>query len=32
MLEGLPRPLEVTRMEARPIGNDILIQAYLNEP
>ena len=32
MLEGLPRPLELTRMEARPIGCDLLIQAYLNEP
>ena len=32
MLEGLPRPLELTRMEARPIGEDVLIQAYLNEP
>jgi diaminohydroxyphosphoribosylaminopyrimidine deaminase / 5-amino-6-(5-phosphoribosylamino)uracil reductase len=32
MLEGLPKPLEVTRMEARPIGGDVLIQAYLNEP
>jgi diaminohydroxyphosphoribosylaminopyrimidine deaminase/5-amino-6-(5-phosphoribosylamino)uracil reductase len=32
MLEGLPRPLELTRMEARPIGDDVLIQAYLNEP
>ena len=31
MLEGLPRPLELTRMEARPIGDDVLIQAYLNE-
>jgi diaminohydroxyphosphoribosylaminopyrimidine deaminase/5-amino-6-(5-phosphoribosylamino)uracil reductase len=32
MLEGLPRPLELTRMEARPIGSDVLVQAYLNEP
>ena len=32
MLEGLPKPLELTRMEARPIGGDVLIQAYLNEP
>jgi diaminohydroxyphosphoribosylaminopyrimidine deaminase / 5-amino-6-(5-phosphoribosylamino)uracil reductase len=32
MLEGLPLPLELTRMEARPIGDDVLIQAYLNEP
>jgi diaminohydroxyphosphoribosylaminopyrimidine deaminase/5-amino-6-(5-phosphoribosylamino)uracil reductase len=32
MLEGLPQPLELSRMEARPIGEDILIQAYVNEP
>jgi diaminohydroxyphosphoribosylaminopyrimidine deaminase / 5-amino-6-(5-phosphoribosylamino)uracil reductase len=32
MLEGLPRSIELTRMEARPIGADVLLQAYLNEP
>ena len=32
MLEGMPGPLELSRMEARPIGDDVLIQAYLNEP
>jgi diaminohydroxyphosphoribosylaminopyrimidine deaminase / 5-amino-6-(5-phosphoribosylamino)uracil reductase len=32
MLEGLPRPFELTRMEARPIGADVLLQAYLQEP
>jgi diaminohydroxyphosphoribosylaminopyrimidine deaminase / 5-amino-6-(5-phosphoribosylamino)uracil reductase len=32
MLEGMPRPLELSRMEARPIGDDVLVQAYLNEP
>jgi diaminohydroxyphosphoribosylaminopyrimidine deaminase/5-amino-6-(5-phosphoribosylamino)uracil reductase len=32
MLEGLPRPLELTRLEARAIGEDVLLQAYLNEP
>lgn len=32
MLEGLPRPLELTRMEARPIGGDVLLQAYVHEP
>ena len=32
MLEGLPRPLELTRMTARPIGDDVLLQAYLDEP
>jgi diaminohydroxyphosphoribosylaminopyrimidine deaminase / 5-amino-6-(5-phosphoribosylamino)uracil reductase len=32
MLEGLPGPLQLTRMQARPIGDDVLLQAYLNEP
>jgi diaminohydroxyphosphoribosylaminopyrimidine deaminase/5-amino-6-(5-phosphoribosylamino)uracil reductase len=32
MLEGLPRPLELMRMEARPIGEDVLLQAYFHEP
>ena len=32
MLEGLPTGLELTRMEARPIGEDVLIQAYVHEP
>jgi diaminohydroxyphosphoribosylaminopyrimidine deaminase/5-amino-6-(5-phosphoribosylamino)uracil reductase len=32
MLEGLPRPHGLTRMEARAIGADVLLQAYLNEP
>ena len=32
MLEGLPSPVELARMEARPIGEDVLVQAYLNEP
>jgi diaminohydroxyphosphoribosylaminopyrimidine deaminase / 5-amino-6-(5-phosphoribosylamino)uracil reductase len=32
MLEGMPRPVELSRMEARPIGDDVLIQAYVNEP
>ena len=32
MLEGLPGPLELSRMQARPIGEDLLVQAYLNEP
>jgi diaminohydroxyphosphoribosylaminopyrimidine deaminase/5-amino-6-(5-phosphoribosylamino)uracil reductase len=31
MVAGLPRPLDLARMEARPIGEDVLIQAYLNE-
>jgi diaminohydroxyphosphoribosylaminopyrimidine deaminase/5-amino-6-(5-phosphoribosylamino)uracil reductase len=32
MLAGLPRPLELSRMEARPLGEDVLIQAYVHEP
>ena len=32
MLEGLPRPLELTRMESKPIGEDVLLQAYVREP
>ncbi len=32
MLEGLPRPLELSRMEARAIGEDVLLQAYVREP
>jgi diaminohydroxyphosphoribosylaminopyrimidine deaminase/5-amino-6-(5-phosphoribosylamino)uracil reductase len=32
MLEGFPAGLELTRMEARPIGEDVLIQAYVHEP
>jgi diaminohydroxyphosphoribosylaminopyrimidine deaminase / 5-amino-6-(5-phosphoribosylamino)uracil reductase len=32
MLEAMPRALELSRMEARPIGDDVLIQAYVNEP
>jgi diaminohydroxyphosphoribosylaminopyrimidine deaminase/5-amino-6-(5-phosphoribosylamino)uracil reductase len=32
MVEGLQRPLELTRTEARPIGEDVVLQAYVNEP
>jgi hypothetical protein len=32
MLEGLPRPVELTRMQTREVGEDVLIQAYVNEP
>jgi diaminohydroxyphosphoribosylaminopyrimidine deaminase/5-amino-6-(5-phosphoribosylamino)uracil reductase len=32
MLAGLPRPLEVSRLESRAVGEDVLLQAYLNEP
>lgn len=32
MLAGLPRPLELSRVQARPVGDDILIQAYVHAP
>jgi diaminohydroxyphosphoribosylaminopyrimidine deaminase/5-amino-6-(5-phosphoribosylamino)uracil reductase len=32
MLAGLPGPLELTRMDAREVGEDVLVQAYVNEP
>jgi diaminohydroxyphosphoribosylaminopyrimidine deaminase/5-amino-6-(5-phosphoribosylamino)uracil reductase len=32
MLAGLPGPLELTRLEARAIGDDVLLQAYVHEP
>ena len=32
MLEGLPAPLALTRMESRQIGDDVLLQAYVHEP
>ena len=32
MLAGLPGPLELSRLEARTVGDDVLLQAYLHEP
>ena len=32
MLAGLPEPRELSRLEARAIGDDVLLQAYLHEP
>jgi diaminohydroxyphosphoribosylaminopyrimidine deaminase/5-amino-6-(5-phosphoribosylamino)uracil reductase len=32
MVEGHPETLELARMEARPIGEDVLLQAYVHEP
>jgi diaminohydroxyphosphoribosylaminopyrimidine deaminase/5-amino-6-(5-phosphoribosylamino)uracil reductase len=32
MLAGLPGPLELTRLDAREIGEDVLVQAYVREP
>jgi diaminohydroxyphosphoribosylaminopyrimidine deaminase/5-amino-6-(5-phosphoribosylamino)uracil reductase len=32
MVAGLPRPVELKRLAARSIGDDVLIQAYVHEP
>jgi diaminohydroxyphosphoribosylaminopyrimidine deaminase/5-amino-6-(5-phosphoribosylamino)uracil reductase len=32
MLAGLPRAVPLSRLEARAIGSDLLVQAYVNEP
>jgi diaminohydroxyphosphoribosylaminopyrimidine deaminase/5-amino-6-(5-phosphoribosylamino)uracil reductase len=32
MVVGLPSPLELTRLEARPVGEDVLLSAYVHEP
>jgi diaminohydroxyphosphoribosylaminopyrimidine deaminase/5-amino-6-(5-phosphoribosylamino)uracil reductase len=32
MLAGLPRPHALSRLEARAIGDDVLLQAYVREP
>ena len=32
MLAGLPRPLGLTRLESRAVGEDVLLQAYVHEP
>ena len=32
MLAGLQGPLELTRLEARAIGEDVLLQGYVHEP
>ena len=32
MIAGLARPLELSRLEARAIGEDVLLQGYLHEP
>jgi diaminohydroxyphosphoribosylaminopyrimidine deaminase/5-amino-6-(5-phosphoribosylamino)uracil reductase len=32
MLAGLPHPLRLGRLEARAIGEDVLLQGYVNEP
>ena len=32
MLAGLPRPLELSRLESGAIGEDVLLRAYVHEP
>ena len=32
MLAGLAAPVALTRLESRPIGNDVVIQGYVHEP
>ena len=32
MLAGLPGSVELTRLEARSVGADVLLQAYVREP
>jgi diaminohydroxyphosphoribosylaminopyrimidine deaminase/5-amino-6-(5-phosphoribosylamino)uracil reductase len=32
MLAGLPAPASLTRLEARSVGRDVLLQAYVHEP
>jgi diaminohydroxyphosphoribosylaminopyrimidine deaminase/5-amino-6-(5-phosphoribosylamino)uracil reductase len=32
MVVGLPSPIELTRLEARPVGEDVLLSAYVHEP
>ena len=32
MLAGLTEPLQLSRMTARPVGEDVLLTAYLHEP
>ena len=32
MIAGLPGPVELTRLESRPVGEDVLLSAYVHEP
>jgi diaminohydroxyphosphoribosylaminopyrimidine deaminase/5-amino-6-(5-phosphoribosylamino)uracil reductase len=32
VVAGLPRPVDLTRLEARSVGEDILLSAYVHEP
>jgi diaminohydroxyphosphoribosylaminopyrimidine deaminase/5-amino-6-(5-phosphoribosylamino)uracil reductase len=31
-LEALPAPVALSRLEARPVGADVLLEAYVHEP
>jgi riboflavin biosynthesis pyrimidine reductase len=32
LLGGLPRPAALTRFQARALGDDVLLSAYVHEP
>jgi diaminohydroxyphosphoribosylaminopyrimidine deaminase / 5-amino-6-(5-phosphoribosylamino)uracil reductase len=32
MLSGLPMPVDLTKLEAQPVGEDVLLAAYVHEP
>jgi diaminohydroxyphosphoribosylaminopyrimidine deaminase/5-amino-6-(5-phosphoribosylamino)uracil reductase len=32
LVAGLPRPVRLTRLQARPIGEDVVLQGYVHEP
>jgi diaminohydroxyphosphoribosylaminopyrimidine deaminase/5-amino-6-(5-phosphoribosylamino)uracil reductase len=32
MLAGLPAPVELRHLEARPVGDDVLVSAYVHDP
>jgi diaminohydroxyphosphoribosylaminopyrimidine deaminase/5-amino-6-(5-phosphoribosylamino)uracil reductase len=32
LVAGLARPLELTRLSTRPVGDDVLLSAYIHEP
>jgi hypothetical protein len=32
MLAGLPGPRRLARLDVRAVGEDVLLQAYVNEP
>jgi diaminohydroxyphosphoribosylaminopyrimidine deaminase/5-amino-6-(5-phosphoribosylamino)uracil reductase len=32
MLAGLAHPFELSRLDARPVGDDLVLQAYIHQP